>query len=394
MDSKESNSAKQDQISFGYPVTSEILHELAAIVAIEFGPALRDVFHVGAGKTVLATSGAFTYQRDLIRSHADPGRAVSFLFEPDRKHGTHCMVLLPVDGSHIGLIFTSGDDPLMPRLYQFSSRLLVRIHLERTKAILDSRTRIQDLQGKYEARTRELEQAEQARGRLEQRVRQLNDELDAVTRQRGAGDMAKIIKVAQGYQQELQRVKVEFSEVVANNGRLFDEIQELNAICIPKIAEFETIVHDLRSRLNQLEAGRAAAESAVRETEQMAGKVVKAQATIENLRAQLAQTRAEATAQIRQLQNTRGAQAVTSLQKRVADAEGEATRLRQSLERITTGTAAIKTRLAEQEQTMAKHEALHRVATEILHISANYQQYGVDPPAVRETIRTRLAGLV
>ncbi|MBI2839759.1 MAG: hypothetical protein HYX75_15715 [Acidobacteria bacterium] len=394
MDSKESSAAKQEQVSFGYPVTSEILHELAAVVAVEFGSALRDVFHVGAGKSVLATSGTFTYQRDLIRSHADPTHAVSFLFVPDKKHGTHCMVLLPVDSSHIGLIFTSGDDPLMPRLYQFSSRLLVRIHLERTKAILDSRKRLLDLQGKYDARTRELEQAEQARGRLEERVRQLNDELDAVTHQRGAGDMARLIKVARGYQQELQRVKVEFSEVVANNGRLFDEIQELNAICIPKIAEYETIVHDLRSRMNQLEAGRAAAESAVLEAEQMSGKVVKSQVTIENLRAQLAQARAEATEQIRQLQSSRGAQAVAALQKRLAEAEGESTRLRQSLERITTGTAAIRTRLAEQEQTVAKYDALLRVSREILNIAANYQQYGVEPPAVLETIRSRVAGLV
>lgn len=382
------------EVLFGYPLTADVLREVLAAVSAEFGGLIRDVFCPGEGKSVISAAGRFKYEFDAVTGHADAAKLVSILFKPDRKEGIHCMVILPVDEAYVGLIFAQGDDPQQQQLFQLGSKILVRSCLDRLRTIREAKGRIEELCGKYEKRTEELQRLQSDRERLEKRVNELNTELERLAHSRDTGDYAKLVKVANAYQQELRRVKGEFTLLVTNNGELVNELQELNAFCLPKMAEYESALHTLRMRLDELERQKVESEKAVSAASETTQLLEKARSRISSLQAEVTQRQLEMADQARKFASLRGEPAMAALQRRTAAAEEEAGRLRQALERMTSGATALKAKLTEDEAKLAKHDALAKAAADVAKIAASYSEIGFGPLQALEFIRAKLGKLL
>ena len=383
-----------DRITFGYPITDDFLRDLSAVVAHEFGSEMRDVFYIGSDKKALSTTDRFKYNLDVIKGRANPEESVSFRFQPDRKIGTHCMVLFPVDDGFIGIVFTHNDEPLQLRLYHFCTRLLVRLHLDRVKTLLDSLLHFGELRAKYEERTRELEKAHQVKGRLEVRVRELSEELEEVTRVRGVEDYANLLRVARCYAEELRWIKHEFALAIQNNTDIVREIQELNSFCIPKLAEYETTIHSLRSRNQHLEAENVINERKLAAASDLTTQLDKTQAQIAAFQKERIRSWSDTSEQTKYAEKYRGDQALTDLLRRVTQAEEKALRLRQTVERLTEGTLALKAKLAEEGLRSMKFDMLLKVVSDISNISTNYRDLGFDAGQALAVIHKKLAKLM
>lgn len=381
-----------DRLTFGHPITAEVLGDLYAAVDREFGGEVRDAFYFAAGgKKVLSHTDRFDYNTSVLSGRVSHDESVAFPFQPGRKLPTHCMSVFPVDDAYLGLVFTYSDQPLQIRLYHVCSRLLLRAHLERIRVLIDSRLKLTKLQGEGMQRQRELEHVKTVRVQLEVKVRELSEELEILSQSQKAADYARLLGVARAYESELKALRGEFNILAGANDQMVAEIMELHTVFIPKLAEYETTIHDLRMRVGRAETEIRMREKVVEAAQNAASEIAALKARLQDAQKEIADTKSDNAELVALMEKLRADFSPTEAHRRLAQTEEEMERLRKKIEYLGEAAHSLRQRLAEEEKKRLKLDALQRLLTEITNISTKYRDLGIDPVQALDVIRARVA---
>jgi len=368
-----------NRITFGHAIDRELLSELAGVVASELGSDVRDLFYLGPDRSILSSSGRFAYDAELIRGRSNPDETVSFSYQPDRASAAQCLVLIPIDRGFLGVVLAHGTDPARACLCRLCTKLLIHRHLDRIREGAAERTRSSEMHVRHERWMNELEGIRSEMERAEERARSIGEGIEAAAHETRAD--AGLLGTARACREELGSAHQRLNQALTMHARLMEEIEELRAVCVPRMAEDETLILDLRERLGRVEREREAVAAALA-----------ASLGLEAPR-QPAALRPPPDASP-SLEGLRSEHAMADLVRRAGQAEEEAVKIKHSVDRLTESTRLLKASLAEEQLRLMKFDGLLNLIVDISLVSSDPGKMGLDPAEALESIRRRLSSLL